>query len=127
MNQNDFQAIHRLRNKSTVIVKLSHRQNALSILRNKKKIRELDQTEKEKLFLSNKVYINESLCPAYRSLMGKFNALFKAKLVDSFYTINGKIKVKIADNKTMQIGHITDLEVLVGKDIVDGLKFTAGK
>ena len=59
--------------------------------------------------------------------MGKCNALFKAKLVYSFYTINGKIKVKTADNKTIQIGHIADLEVLVGKEIVYDLKYTAGK
>ena len=59
--------------------------------------------------------------------MGKYNDLFKAKLIDSFYTIHGKIKVKTADNKTMQILHITDLAILVGKGMVDGLKYTAGK
>ena len=101
VNQKNFQAVHGLRNKYTVI-ELSNRQNALSFLRNKKKIRDLNQMEKKKLFLSNKVYINELLCPAYRSLMGKCNALFKAKLVDSFYTISGKIKVITTDNKTMK-------------------------
>ena len=52
-------AIHRLRNKKVVIAKLVNRRDALALLRNKKKLRELLPDGKRKL-KTNKVYVNES-------------------------------------------------------------------
>ena len=60
---------------------------------NKKTLCELRQQWKKK-FKSQKVYLNQSLCPVYKHILGKRNALLTKKDVDAFYTINGKIKVK---------------------------------
>ena len=38
--------------------------------------------------------MNESLCPDYWKLIGKCNRLLKKNLLKSFYTINGKLKIK---------------------------------
>ena len=61
LKKRDLHAIHRLQNNKVVITKLVNRQDALAILRNKKKLRELHDEDKQKL-RSNKIYVNESLC-----------------------------------------------------------------
>ena len=45
------------------------------------------------------MYVNESLCPARKRILGKRNALLKKKYVDVFYTISGKVKIKYACRK----------------------------
>ena len=59
LKKQDFHAIHRLRNNKVVIAKLVNRRDALAILRNKKKLRELHDEDKQKL-RSNKIYVNKS-------------------------------------------------------------------
>ena len=80
-------AIHRLRNKKMVIAKLVNRRDALALLRNgKRKLK------------TNKVYVNESLCPSYKRILGKCNAVLKKKYITSFCTINGKMKITYEAN-----------------------------
>ena len=59
----------------------------------KNKLRELNQHNKNKL-RSIKIYVNESLCPYYHKLLGNCNSLLKKNQLKSFYTINGKLKIK---------------------------------
>ena len=68
-------------------------QDALSILRGKKKFRNLDEGSKNRL-RTKKMYVNESLYPPYQKLLGKCNALLKRKLISTFYSVNGKLKIK---------------------------------
>ena len=80
-------AIHRLRNKKMVIAKLVNRRDALALLRNgKRKLK------------TNKVYVNESLCPSYKRILGKCNAILKKKYIMSFCTVNGKMKITYEAN-----------------------------
>ena len=83
MENRDFHAIHRSRNTRVVIATVCNCRDAIIILRNKKKLRELNQEGKKKL-KSEKIYVNESLCPACKPILGKCNALLKKKYVDSF-------------------------------------------
>ena len=134
VRSNDFHAVHRLTNSSTVIAKCVNRKNAISILKNKKVLRELDVTAKERLSVSktSKLYINESLCSPYRILLGKCNALHKLNCITGFYTVNGHLKIRIGGEKnargmwenfrTEKIGHISDLVALFGNDLIDSLK-----
>ena len=89
-----FHAINRLKNRRLVIAKLVNRREALDIIKNKKKLRTLNENNKRKLN-SPKNYVNESLCPKYRKLLGKCNVLYKNKKISRFHTMNGKIKIKI--------------------------------
>ena len=61
MEKRDFHAIHRLRNTRVVIAKVCNCRDAIAVLRNKKKLRELSQEVKKKLILS----------PAYKCILGK--------------------------------------------------------
>ena len=111
MEKRDFHPIHRLCNTRVVIAKVCNRRDAIAILRNKKKLRELSQEGKKKL-KSQKIYVNESLCPAYKRILGKCKAPLKKKYVDAFYTINGKVKIKYGcrnGQETTEISHEKDL------------------
>ena len=120
-----FHAIHRLGNKKMVIAKLVNRLDALALLTNKKKLRELSPYGKRKL-KTNKVYVNESLCPSYKRILGKCNALLKKKYITSFYTVNGKIKITYKANNgnvTTVVIHKEDLFKIFGKDIIDEINY----
>ena len=96
----DFHAIHRLKGKSTVIAKFVNRRDAIALLQNKKSLRELSDQSKTDLNFTEKIYVNESLCGPYRSLLGKCNQLFKSKLISSFWSANGSIRIKMGGRRT---------------------------
>ena len=125
VTKRSIHAIHRLRNKKVVIAKLVNRRDALALLRNKEKLRELSPDGKRKL-KTNKVYVNESLCPSYKRILGKCNALLKKKYITSFYTVNGKIKITYEANNgnvTSVVNHKEDLLEIFGKDIMDEINY----
>ena len=108
IGRRNFHAVHRLADQCVVIAKLTNRRDAIDILRHKKKLRTLSAEDQRKLNCQ-KIYVNELLCPKYRQLLGTCNALFKRGECIGFYTINGKVKVKINDDQTKIIGHNVDL------------------
>ena len=97
-------------NKRAVIAKLVNQQDVQSILRGKKKLQNLDKGRKKRL-KTQKIYVNESLCPPYRNLLGKCNALLKRKYISNFYSVNGKLKIKRGptDDRATEIKHEDDL------------------
>ena len=82
-----FHAIHRLKNKNAIILKAVNRRTAKAIILNTAKLCEIDGEERKNLNLSERIYINESLCPYFRKLFGKCNALYKKELVLYIYII----------------------------------------
>ena len=125
VTKRSIHAIHRLRNKKVVIAKLVNRRDALVLLRNKKKLRELSPNGKRTM-KTNKVYVNEYLCPSYKRIIGKCNALLKKKYITSFYTVNGKIKITYKANNgnvTTVVIHKEDLFKIFGKDIIDEINY----
>ena len=103
-----------------VIAKICNLRDAIAIFRYKKKLRELSQEGKKKL-KSQKIYVNESLCPAYKLILGKRNALLKKNYVDTFYTINGKVNIKYGCRNGQEITEISyekDLIEVFGVDIM---------
>ena len=121
VTKRSFHAIHRLRNKKMVEAKLVNRRDALALLRNKKKLRELSPDGKRKLKTS-KVYANESLCPSYKRIIGKCNALLKKKYIASFYTVKITNEAN-SGNVTNVVYHEEDLLEIFGKDIVDEINY----
>ena len=83
VDKRDFHAIHRLGNSKIVIARLINRREALETLQNKKKLYELPRSGKQKL-RADKTYVNESLCFHNKRLLGKYNALFYKKQIESF-------------------------------------------
>ena len=105
------EACHRLKNNRTII-KFSNRKDCVKVLKNRSKLKVSDKTvlgfDKD-----TKIYVNESLCPAYRFLLWKVRQLMDGKKVYSYWTFNGIIKIKISDvGKIHAITHIADLKEL---------------
>ena len=131
VTERHFHAVHRLHNKTTVIAKLINRKDVTNILKKKKDLCDLNASEKNSLSIVGKLYVNESLCGAYRSLLGKCNALYKRSAINAFYTINGKLMIKRGGHKNNEgnlvgfklkkIEHVSDLEELYGKKMIDSL------
>ena len=125
----DIQACHRLKGKQTVITKFTNRKDVQSILREKKKLRNIDEEGRNMLNINDDVsiYINESLCGPFRYLLGLCNVLFKRKTISGFWTTNGVLKIKLfSDDPSNEgvitsISHVEDLNILFGHDLVAGL------
>lgn len=93
----EIQACHRLFKKDRVIVKFTQRKDVSSILFNKKKIKDMHGMDK--------IYINESLCPYYRRLFGKGNALMKDKKIKQIFTRNGTVKIRTLNDIILDVEH----------------------
>ena len=119
----DFHAIHRLGDNKTVIAKLVNRRDAISILRKKRTVREFDEDKKKKFGAKGRIYVNESLCRPFKKLFGICNSLFKLKKLESFYSFNGNIKIKmfegVAAGGTTSISHLSDLYNLFGHELIE--------
>ena len=62
-----------------------------------------------------------NLCPAQKCILSKCNTLLKKKYVNTFYTINGKVKIKYGcrnGQETTEISHEKDLTEVFGIDIM---------
>ena len=111
IDKSNVEACHRLKSKikpNKTIIKLSRRKDVSKILTNYKNLKDLDLTD---IGLENEVYINESLCKAYRNIWSKCKSLWKNKYLHAFWvSFGGMLKVRMKeDSKPIRIGHIEDL------------------
>ena len=99
VNDKDIVACHRLaktkkeRNKkepSKVIVRFTNRKNAISSLKNKKRLR--DNTNPA---IPKNVYINDQLCPAYQRIFDECLKYKYNKKITSCWSFNGTINIKL--------------------------------
>ena len=111
MEPMDIVACHRLGESGRVIVKLLNRKDAQNVLKEKNKLRSInlfdvntDTNNKRKTF------INQSLCPYYRKLYGLVKDLNNRGLIDSFWIVNGTIKIRqSSQSRPISITHESDL------------------
>ena len=105
----DFHAIHRLKKKDRVIIKFTNRRKAHVVLRQKKKL--MDKTFLLKHDIRGKVYLNESMCPAYRYLFFVCKKLKYANHIHRFSFFNGNLRVTKVENGTSElVSHLADLQ-----------------
>ena len=121
INEREIQACHRLRKKDRTIVKFVNRKDCRNILRIKKDLKHLDPY---KLSFSEgtKIFINESLCPCYRSISNKCKKFRANQKLHQCYTLNGIVRVKLEENGLPRsIAHMLDLPNLFPDIEVDSL------
>ena len=116
VEEDDIQACHWLK-KGRIICKFVNRKSAESAKRNGKKLKDMDKN-KLSFDAKGKLYINESLCPAFRKIHWKSKKLYDGKLIDSFWTHNGTPKIKIGEI-THVLSHESDIDKLF-PNLVDG-------
>ena len=108
IKKTDIQAVHRLGNKKTTIVKVVNRKfakQALSCGKNLKGTRRYGA--------NSPIYINDSFCPEYGFLNFAIRHAYKSNHIVKYKVRNGVNYVqKDEDSNFVQIGHVIDLENL---------------
>lgn len=108
--ETDIQACHRLSNKDKIIIKFTNRKTVHKIFQNKKKLKGISK-ENFDYPVNEKIFINESLCPHYRVILGRCNLLYKNKLISGFKTSNGLVMIQLSENgQYTKIIHGDDLK-----------------
>jgi len=119
LNTSDISACHRLPkskylNKNLpkrTIIKFVNRKKCEKLKMNKKNLPTV--VKKIPALHQSKIYFNDNLSPAYRSLWWKSKQLYNAKLLSSFWTFNGIVNISFGENDnvtTKKILHYHDLQ-----------------
>ena len=107
----DIVACHRLRKTKRVFVKPLNRKDSQDILEEKYKLRNivLYNHDESKNNRRRKIFINQSLY--YRKLYGSVKDLNNESLIDSFWLLNGTIKIReSSQSKLVSVTHESDLQ-----------------
>ena len=108
-NEN-IEACHRVRRQNNVIIKFSKRKDCQQVYSVKKDLGKLDMKEVD-LPEGTQVYINQSLCPYYKSLWSKSKKLHTLGKIHSFFISNSTIKLKLQENSVpVAITHNSDFQ-----------------
>ena len=107
----NIEACHRLKKDSDrTIIKFSKRKDCQQVLKVKKDLKNMSFTDID-LPVGTTLYMNESLCSYYRWLWSSCKKLRHANIIDSFYTVNGTLKVKVNEgDRPRSITHLEDLK-----------------
>ena len=102
---NEVHACHRLKNKKDTIIRFVCRKNADNALHFRGGLKDID---KGRYGITDKVYINESLCQPMSFLTWKVRSAKRDGKIDSYNYWKGKLTLKMG-NSEYQISHIEDL------------------
>ena len=111
VQKDNIEACHRMgRNNDRTIIKFSKRKDCQQVLSVKKHLKNL-KMEDVGLPADTKIFINQSLCPYYRSLWSKSKKLHSLGKIYNFFVSNTGIRIKINENsKPLSITHVSDFE-----------------
>ena len=110
IDANDLHACHRIKNSRT-IVKFISRKMANKVLKNKYKLSNFDVT-KFGFAADDKIFINESLCLAYREILYYCKKLKKNGLIFHVRSSDGTIKYRLVEKGTLHpVYHIDDFKI----------------
>ena len=104
----NIEACHRVGRQNNIIIKFSRRKDCQQIYSVKKDLSKLDMKEVD-LPEGTQIYVNQSLCPYYKSLWSKSKKLRSLGKIHSFFISNSTIKLKIQENsEPVSITHSSD-------------------
>ena len=112
INTNNIEACHKLpdnQKPNNIIVRFSNRKIAIDCFRKKKKLKESDNAEAKKCF------ITENLSPANKEILNECKTLQQDNIINSVWTYNGNILIKFNNgfrDYTRKILHLNDLDFL---------------
>ena len=110
-NANEIQACHRLKNPSKVICKMVSRKRMRDIIKSRKKLKDNDL----ECINNSKVFVTESLAPAFSTIDYYARHLKKKKQIHACWFFNGSYTVVVEDGgEKKRIAHVVDLESASG-------------
>ena len=116
VNEDDIAVIHRLKNKSTVIMELNNRTIRNGVLINRKNLARQKEKKMVKDMGLDRCFINESLCPAYHKLFYVCRRLKADGHMTDCWFFGGKLMVTVNNGKRLKIEHISDTHELASAD-----------
>ena len=103
---NEIQACHRLQNKNKVICKMVSRKRMREVISARKKL-----ASKTLVCVPNKIYISESMAPAFSVIDFYARHLKRKKYIHACWFYNGSYTVvKTEHGEMLRISHVADLE-----------------
>ena len=107
----DIDACHRVGKQGRIIVKFLRRKDYQRVLSVKMDIQNITATDLDLSNTTIKLYLNESLCPHYRILWSKSNALFTMGKIHSYFISNESVKIRLQEKgPSIPIIHTVDFE-----------------
>ena len=112
IGQDRIESCHRLTKLDRTIVKFSQRKDCQHLMRIKKGLKDLNQTNLS--FLEGtKIYVNDSLCPYYRGLCNECKKLWNNEKNYSYFSVTGTVRIKQVKNGPYKsITYVNDLRAL---------------
>ena len=106
----NIEACHRVGRHNNVIIKFSKRKDCQQIFSVKKDLSKLDMKEVD-LPEGTQIFVNQSLCPYYKSLWSKSKKLRSLGKIHSFFISNSTIKIKLQENSNPEsITHSSEFD-----------------
>ena len=97
---------YQVKRKKRIIVEFSKQKDANRMRKVKKNLKGMGWSS---IDIPSTVYINDSLCKYYKTLLWKCKKLCVNKFIQSFWVSNGYIRLKLSDNeRSYMITHISD-------------------
>ena len=112
VKSSDIHACHRLYKKEQVIIKFVNRKHAIDSLKNRSKLKTIKPDAVGLPPDSKRLFLNESLCPAYKTLLWKAGQLYKNGKIKNSWSFNGTVKIRLQNDDVKSIYHDDDLEAL---------------
>ena len=112
LTSEDIQACHKLKNKKNVICKFVSRKRMRNVVYNRKTLKNKDLKDQG---VPGKLFIVESMTPAFKSLDWKCRQLKKAAEIKACWFFNGKYTVQLNNDEKKKIFHIDDLTNCISK------------
>ena len=109
-SKDDIQACHKVKNPKNVICKFVKRRRMRQVVNNRKKVKGKDL---KNYGIPGKLFINESLSPAYKQIDWKCRQLKKGGYIKQSWFFNGKYKVELLNGNIEVVGHSVDIEKLM--------------
>ena len=112
IEEDRIEVCHWLTKSDRTIVKFSRSKDCQHLMRSKKGQKNLNLTSLN--FPEGiKTYVNDSLCPCYSWLWNEFKKLWNNKRIYSYFTVNGTVRIKRAENGPYKsVTRVNDLRAI---------------
>ena len=107
VHNENVEGCHRIGRNNATILKFSRRKDCYATLKVRKEISNMKFND---INIHEKIYVNQSLCPYYKTLRWRCKKMWENELIHSFWVYNSKIFIRINANGDMfEISHENDI------------------
>ena len=102
----DIQVCHKLKDRSKIICKFISRKRMRNVINNRKKLKDMNLKNHG---IPGKLFINESMAPAFKEIDWRCRQLKKASLIKECWFFNGNYTLQKLDEEKKKVSHLADI------------------